>query len=89
MAKKLKPGQLCTIYGKWWNPHKRTVENHTKHVYRCKKARINHRGTYAACEECKKVNKDKGYLLSYNSVYPAEKTCFKFFGFSCYPVLVK
>ena len=84
MAKRLKPGQLCTIYGKWWNPHKRTVENHIGHVYRCKKA-----ATYCGCEECKRVNKDKGCLLSYNSVIPAEEACFKFFGFSCYPVLVK
>lgn len=88
MAKQLKPGQLCTIYGKWWNPLKRTVENHTKHVYRCKKVKIMS-NTFSACEECKRVNKNKDCLLSYNSVSPAELTCFKLFGRFNYPVLVK
>lgn len=82
--KRLKPGQLCTIYGVQWNAQKKNWENHIKHVYRCKKATA-----FTVCTECIKANKDKGCVLQYYSIYHSARICVKFFGPQNYPVLVK
>lgn len=82
--KRLKPGQLCTIYGVRWNPQKRTVEKGTKNVYRCKKATA-----FTVCTECIKANKDECCVLHYNGVTHSARTCIGIFGLGNYPVLVK
>lgn len=84
MTKILKPGQLCTIYGKCYDSITQTTRKTNRHVYRCKKAIMG----IGTCSECVKVNRCF-CILSYNNVLPAMSVCRRMFGAKKYPVLVK
>ena len=84
MTKILKPGQLCTIYGKRYDQITQTVRKTDKHIYRCKKATMG----IGTCSECIKIN-GNFCVLSHNHVMAALSVCRRMFGALKYPVLVK
>lgn len=77
MAKKLKPGQLCTI---------------NSNVLKCKQEPIDFFQSLAAqtCKNCQVANNNDCVMSSIlNDIYKGPFTCQKLFGTFYYPILVK